>query len=127
MKSIICSLGVFLTLSVAAQNDTVVSKVYVWNDLKVEKQDTRERRQIAEGSGATLAYMEWHATTIEPGKSPHAPHRHDDEEYIIIKEGKVKVTVNDSRPVSGQIWMCYVADQAPKYQEICIDYNIKSN
>lgn len=101
MKSIICSLGVFLTLSVAAQNDTVVSKVYVWNDLKVEKQDTRERRQIAEGGGAALAYMEWHATTIEPGKSPHAPHSHDDEEYIIIKEGKVKVTVNDSSKVLG--------------------------
>lgn len=101
MKIIALAFTSLFTLSLTAQKDTVESRVYIWNDLKVEKQDNRERRQIAEGSGAALAYMEWHCTTIEPGKAPHGSHKHDDEEYIIIKEGQVKVTINDSSKVLG--------------------------
>lgn len=96
MKLCILFFAIGIHISLFAQKDTVESRVYVWNNLKTEKQDTRERRQIAEGSGAALEYMEWHATTIDPGKSPHAPHKHDDEEFIIIKEGQLKITVNDS-------------------------------
>jgi (S)-ureidoglycine aminohydrolase len=101
MKLIILAITVLFHFSLFAQKDTVESIVYVWNNLKVEKQDTRERRQIAEGNGAALAYMDWNATTIDPGNSPHAPHKHDDEEYIIIKEGQLKVTINDSSKVLG--------------------------
>lgn len=101
MKIIASAIMLLFSISLSAQLDTVVSKVYTWNNLKVEKQDSRERRQVAEGSGTALAYMEWHATTIDPGKAPHAPHKHDDEEYIIIKEGQLKVTVNDSSEVLG--------------------------
>lgn len=101
MKIFFLPVFLFCCINLYAQKDTVPSKVYVWNELKVEKQDTRERKQIAEGSGAALAYMEWHATTIAPGKSPHAPHKHEDEELIIVKEGSVKVTINDSSKVLG--------------------------
>jgi (S)-ureidoglycine aminohydrolase len=101
MKIIPLAVLLFCTLSVCAQNDTVQSKVYDWDGLKLTKEDTRERRQIAEGSGGALAYMEWHATTLDPGKSPHTPHKHDDEEYIIIKEGQLRVTINDSSTVLG--------------------------
>lgn len=101
MKFIIFIILVLSNFSLLAQKDTVESKVYVWNNLKIAKEDTRERRQIATGSGAVLSYMEWHATTIDSGKSPHAPHKHDDEELIIVKEGELKVTVNDSSKVLG--------------------------
>ena len=101
MKLCILFFAIGIHLSLFAQKDTVESRVYFWNNLKTEKQDTRERRQIAEGSGAALAYMEWHATTVDPGKAPHAPHKHDDEEFIIIKEGQLKITVNDSSKILG--------------------------
>lgn len=101
MKNFLFPVLLFCCITLYAQKDTVASTVYVWNDLKVEKQDTRERRQIAEGSGAVLSYMEWHATTIDPGKSPHAPHKHNDEEFIIIKEGQLKVTIKDSSKILG--------------------------
>ena len=101
MKFIIFIILVLSNFSLFAQNDTVESKVYVWNNLKVIKENGRERRQIAEGSGAALSYMEWHTTSIEPGKSPHAAHKHEEEELIIIKEGQVKVTVKDSSKVLG--------------------------
>ena len=101
MKFIIFLILVLSNFSLLAQKDTVESKVYVWNNLKVSKEDTRERRQIAEGSGAVLAYMEWHTTSIAPGTSPHASHKHEEEELIIIKEGQVKVTIKDSSKVLG--------------------------
>ena len=101
MKIIAVAALFLCTLSLSAQKDTVESKVYHWEELKLTKEDSRERRQIVEGSGGVLAYMEWHATTIDPGKSPHAAHKHDDEEYIIIKEGQLKVTINDSSKVLG--------------------------
>jgi quercetin dioxygenase-like cupin family protein len=35
-----------------------------------------------------------HITTLNPGLSSHAPHKHPDEEVIIIKEGIVESLVN---------------------------------
>jgi (S)-ureidoglycine aminohydrolase len=101
MKFSLLTIVVLWRVSLSAQSDTVVSRVYTWNDLKVQKQDSRERRQIAEGSGSALSYMEWHATTIEAGKSPHAPHKHEEEELLIVKEGQLKVTIEDSSKILG--------------------------
>ena len=101
MKFIISVIMGIFSSALFAQKDTVASKVYVWDSLKISKEDTRERRQIAEGSGAALAYMEWHATSIAPGTSPHASHKHEEEELIIIKEGQVKVTLKDTSKVLG--------------------------
>jgi len=101
MKSVVFLILVLCNFSLLAQKDTVESRVYVWDKLKVSKEDTRERRQIADGSGAALAYMEWHTTSIAPGTSPHASHKHEEEELIIIKEGQVKVTITDSSTVLG--------------------------
>lgn len=90
-----------IATSLWAQNDTIVSKVYNLSSYKVEKEATRERRQLLEGKGAAAEYMEIHTTTIEPGKAPHAPHKHDDEEMIIVKEGKLKVTIEGQTKVLG--------------------------
>lgn len=79
----------------------VVSDVYVWKTLPVEKKATSERRQILEGSGPVLSNFEIHATTIDPGTAPHAPHQHPEEELFIIKEGTLTVTINGKSQVLG--------------------------
>jgi quercetin dioxygenase-like cupin family protein len=33
-------------------------------------------------------------TTLNAGETPHPPHKHPDEELIIIKEGVIEATVN---------------------------------
>jgi len=48
-----------------------------------------------------MSNLEIHATTIEPGKSAHASHKHVEEELLIIKEGLVKVTINNKSQVLG--------------------------
>ena len=88
----------FITNAVAAiaqKNDSILSGVYYWNKLEPIKEDTRVRRQVLEGKTFALEYFEIHASTLEPGKAPHPPHTHaDQEELIIVKEGQVKITIS---------------------------------
>jgi len=86
---------VLSSLSVLAQKtDTLLSGVYSWNRLEPQKEDTRVGRQILEGKTFALSDLEVHASTLEPGKAPHPPHVHNDqEELIIVKEGHVKITI----------------------------------
>jgi (S)-ureidoglycine aminohydrolase len=93
--------AVFCT-SAAAQIDSLESNVYRWNNLQVEKSGTRERRQILKGNTTDLEYLDIHATTVAPKESPHASHSHNDsEELIIVKDGSLKVTINDEGQVLG--------------------------
>ncbi|MET0391859.1 MAG: cupin domain-containing protein [Chitinophagaceae bacterium] len=84
-----------------AQVPPVRSDVYAWADRPVEKKGTSERRAVLEGRGAVLQNMEIHATTIAPGAAPHAPHHHPEEELIIIREGRLKVTINGETRTLG--------------------------
>jgi (S)-ureidoglycine aminohydrolase len=95
----------FITNAVAAiaqKNDSILSGVYYWNKLEPVKEDTRVRRQVLEGKTFALEYFEIHASTLEPGKAPHPPHTHaDQEELIIVKEGQVKVTISGQSKIVG--------------------------
>jgi (S)-ureidoglycine aminohydrolase len=95
MKKIFVFLFVTNTFATFAQkNDSLLSGVYYWNKLQPIKEESRTRLQILEGKTFALGYFEIHATTLEPGKAPHPPHVHDDqEELIIVKEGQVKITI----------------------------------
>src|SRR3569833_1078451 len=42
---------------------------------------------------ATLDQLEVHETTLNPGKSPHAPHKHPIEEMLVIRQGTVEALV----------------------------------
>jgi len=101
MKFYVLFLAVLQSGLLAAQKDSLPSAVYAWNRLHVDKTATGERRNIMEGNTTLLSYLEIHATTIEAGKAPHAPHQHPEEEFIIIKEGSLKVTIKDSSWILG--------------------------
>ena len=86
----------------AAQDKLITSHVHNWNDLKPEISGTNEKRQILEGSTIGLDYFEVHTSTVEPGKAAHAGHTHADlEELVIIKEGRLKVTIKDQTKILG--------------------------
>jgi mannose-6-phosphate isomerase-like protein (cupin superfamily) len=42
----------------------------------------------------TLTRFESHITTLLPGKASHEPHRHPQEELILLKEGRLEVHLN---------------------------------
>ena len=60
--------------------------------------DATVKKDVAYGSTraffraptVTLAELEMHVTTLNPGQTSHAPHQHVNEELIIIKEGTIE-------------------------------------
>ena len=114
MKTAVHFVVLLFPVGLIAQTDSLQSNVYRWQDLQVENSATRERRPILKGSTTDLEYLEIHATTVAPKQSLHAGHSHDDsEELIIVKEGMLKVTINDKSQVlrPGSIAIAMPRDQ----------------
>jgi XRE family transcriptional regulator, regulator of sulfur utilization len=53
-----------------------------------------EVRPFFDAATRTLARLETHLTTLNPGEISHAAHRHADEELIIVQAGTVEATIN---------------------------------
>jgi len=102
MKNIFIIVSCFFTLTTMAQLKAVNSGVYNWIDLPVEAGEDRESRKILEGVSPHFEYLEIHATTQFKGAKPGTAHANDDiEECIIVKEGKLKTTVEGRTAVLG--------------------------
>jgi XRE family transcriptional regulator, regulator of sulfur utilization len=80
---------------------TLGSVVCDWAKLPVVPTAVGERREFFDAPTATLRNFECHATTLNPGEAPHAPHRHPDEEMIVVKEGAVEVMINGHSQTAG--------------------------
>ena len=70
------------------------SCVFNWADLTAAPTQQGERRTVFNTPTPTLANFECHITTLNPGESPHPPHRHGDEELMVIKDGTLEVMQN---------------------------------
>jgi quercetin dioxygenase-like cupin family protein len=77
------------------------STVLDWADLPVQANKNGERREVVNSPTATLANLEVHVTTLNPGLAPHAPHHHPDDEFILVKEGAVDVFINGKTETAG--------------------------
>ncbi len=96
MKPVLLCLMSSLILSAASAGDMLKSGVWKWDELTVEAKPSGERRAILLGEGADASHISVHATTLNPGQKPHAPHQHDDlEEMIIVKEGRLTITIGE--------------------------------
>lgn len=93
---------ILLSKNLIAQTDSLLPAVYSWNKLEVKQEDSRLRRQILQGHTTSLSKLEIHSSTIEAGRAPHPPHTHtDEEELAIIKEGYLKITINNNSKIMG--------------------------
>ena len=102
MRQTILLIIIFVSRIALAQDSQLISQVCNWQNLSVIKEETRDRRQILDGSTIDLSSLEIHTSTLEPGKSPHPSHAHTDvEELIIVKDGKLKATINGMSKVLG--------------------------
>jgi quercetin dioxygenase-like cupin family protein len=66
------------------------SGVFSWESLAPQSTKVGAVRRVFDTPTPTLSELEMHITTLRPGEAPHGPHRHPDEELIIIKEGTVE-------------------------------------
>jgi quercetin dioxygenase-like cupin family protein len=84
--SIFTSIAV-LTFAQSVPKPVMRSSVFNWADLKAVPTKTGERRAVFDAATPALANLECHITTLNPGESPHPPHRHAEEEMMIVREG----------------------------------------
>ena len=78
----------FATL--VAQKSVQKSTVYDWSTADTKPNDWGRVRQVMRTPTPTLDELEIHISTLNPGKSPHAPHQHQHEELLIIKDGTLE-------------------------------------
>lgn len=70
------------------------SSVFDWNAIPAKQTDVGSVRSFFKVRTPTLEQLEVHVTTLNPGKSPHPPHRHPNEEMLIIRQGTVEALVS---------------------------------
>ena len=84
-------------LAAASENEQIMGPtVFTWNDMKPEKTPVGEVRHLCKSPTATVDELEMHVTTLNPGLASHPPHRHVNEELIIIREGDCE-TLSDGK------------------------------
>lgn len=97
-RDLMAALPVFAAMGTvfAAADDKPVmgSRVFDWNSIPVKTTSYGSVRSFFSTPTATLENLELHVTTLNPGQQPHQPHRHPNEEMIIIRQGTVETLSN---------------------------------
>ena len=80
----------------AAQSGAPALRSRVFDSVHIKPETTKagERRAVFDAPTATLERFESHVTSLNPGQSLHPPHKHVEEEMMIVREGTVEATLN---------------------------------
>ena len=70
------------------------SGVIHWDKIVLQPTKTGARTVVFDGPTATLDKFHCHVSTLNPGESTGAPHRHPQEELVILKEGTLEVDID---------------------------------
>jgi len=83
--------GVF---ALADQAPVMGSTAFEWKTIPATPTAAGSMKQFFKTRTATVEELEVHMTTLDPGKSPHPPHRHPNEELILINRGTLETLSN---------------------------------
>jgi XRE family transcriptional regulator, regulator of sulfur utilization len=92
--ALIAIAGTAGAFAIADQTPVMGSAVFDWNAIAAKPTDVGSVRSFFKARTATLDELEMHVTTLDPGKMSHPPHRHPNEELVIIKQGTVEALIN---------------------------------
>lgn len=97
----VCSTCAAVVWAQSPGEPTLSSKVFDWTQVKAAPTATGEKRLFMRTPTTTLDLLDVHATTVNPGQRAHDPHRHAEEELIIVKEGTLESMQNGETTVLG--------------------------
>jgi quercetin dioxygenase-like cupin family protein len=89
------------------------STAWQWVDLKPQKTDVGERREVVQQPTRTLDELEMHITTLNAHTASHPPHTHPNEEMVIVKEGTLQAHVNGREIVVPAGGVLFFASMQP--------------
>lgn len=103
MKNLLLLAFLLSTFSLFGQKDTVVGQVFTLKNLPKTEDSNRISTIILKSSGTnTLENLRIHCTTLKAGHKLRVAHRQaEDEELIIVREGKLTVTINKKTQTIG--------------------------
>jgi quercetin dioxygenase-like cupin family protein len=81
------------------------SKAYKFDDLVLKGTS----RAVFDGVTHTGYHVDLHETELAPGAAPHAPHRHEHEEMIMLREGTLEVMIEGNVSTVGPGSVVYAA------------------
>jgi quercetin dioxygenase-like cupin family protein len=83
--------GLIVSSGGSAAPQRLGSTSLTWEQIEASGNSTTGlSRRFFQNPTATLDELEMHVTHLPPGKAPHAPHTHAEEELVIIKEGTLE-------------------------------------
>ena len=88
-----------------AQKATLPSKAYQFEDLVVKGNS----RAVFDGLNHSGFHVDLHETDLAPGQAPHAPHRHEHEEIVMVREGTLEITIEGKVTIAGPGSVVYAA------------------
>jgi quercetin dioxygenase-like cupin family protein len=94
LVALIATLATAGTFVIANEGPIMGSAVFDWNSIPAKPTAVGSVRSFFNARTATLEELEVHVTTLDPGKSPHPPHRHPNEEMVIVQHGTLDVLEN---------------------------------
>jgi quercetin dioxygenase-like cupin family protein len=83
------------------KDPAIHSQVFNWEKLTETPTPLGSRRNVFSGSTVTLKSLSVHVTTIKAGATNHEPHRHPDEELVILKEGTLDINLDGRKERVG--------------------------
>lgn len=89
------------TFASAETGPAMGSKVFDFNSIPARPTPYGSVRSFFSAPTATLENLELHVTTLNPGHAPHPPHRHPNEEMLILQHGTVEVLSNGEWKSAG--------------------------
>ncbi len=104
---------VFTTAVLKAQQGELKSGVYHLDSVLMQNGQEHKVKLKVQGSTTDLAMLSMHSSILDPGKTNHPPRvLLDREELIIVKEGSMSITINDTSKVltSGSIALIEAGD-----------------
>jgi len=94
LVALIAVAGTAGAFTLVGQAPVMGSSVFDWNSIPAKSTEVGSVRSFFKARTATLDELEMHVTTLEPGKASHPPHRHPNEELIIVMQGTVETLSN---------------------------------
>jgi quercetin dioxygenase-like cupin family protein len=90
------AIGAFVSAPTQSATPVLGSTAISWEEILAKPSGTGPTRakQVLRDPTATLDELEFHVSFLPAGQTPHEPHKHPDEELIIIKEGTLEALVN---------------------------------
>lgn len=78
----------------SAQKPILGPAVFHWDEMKPVANAVGSQAHLCQQPTATLDQLEMHVSTLNPGQMSHPPHRHVNEELIILREGVCETLSN---------------------------------